>query len=495
MIKKLFRVKSASELIEEANQEGKSLKKTLGRLDLITLGIGAIIGAGIFVITGTAAAGDILPTGQIIRTPAGPGIVLSFLITAIGCCFCALCYAEFASMMPIAGSAYTYSYVSLGEIFAWIIGWDLLLEYTFDASTVSIGWAGYFSQVLERVFHINLPDFLMTPWFVALGDKAKYAHLPHLFGVPVSVNLPALLIIFFITILLIRGIKESARVNSIIVALKLVVVLIFVAVGAFYVDKNNWVPFMPYGFKGVFAGAAMIFFAYIGFDALSTTSEEVKNPGRDLPIGIMGSLSICTILYIVVALVLTGMTPYKLLNTPEAVATALNYVGQTWLSSYIVCIGASIALISTLIVFLLGQPRIIFAMARDGFLPKAVAKVHPKYKTPYVASIISGIVVMFLAGACNLTNVAALCNIGTLFAFVMVCVGVIILRYKNPGAKRPFKVPFVPYVPILGIIICISLIVSLPKLAWIGFFVWLVIGLVIYFTYGIKNTFYGTWKK
>ena len=492
MFKNIFRTKSPSEVSLEAAKGGHKLKKTLGSVDLLTLGIGAIIGAGVFIITGTAAAGDITSSGEIIRIPAGPAITLSFLLTAIGCGFCALCYAEFASMVPVAGSAYVYSYISMGEVFAWIIGWALLLEYTFAASTVAIGWAGYFQQVLEKVLHIQLPEYLLTPWFVALGDMEKYSHFPHVFSYPISINLPAILIIAFLTLLLIRGVKESANANNVIVVLKLVIIAIFVIVGAFYVDKSNWVPYMPYGFRGILAGSAMIFFSYIGFDALTTVSEEVKNPGRDLPIGIIGSLLICTIIYIIVSAVLTGIAPYSLLNTPDPVATALDHVGQSWLASYIVSVGAVIALLSALLVVMMGQPRIIFSMSRDGFLPPLLSRVHSKYKTPYITTIISGSLIMFMAGVCDITKVSELCNIGTLFAFIVVSAGVVILRYRDPDHPRAFKVPFVPFLPIVGVIICLALLLSLPKLAWIGFFVWLTTGLVIYFSYGIKHTKYNS---
>ncbi len=473
-----------------ADNQAVSLKKSIGSIELMALGIGAIIGAGIFVITGTASSGVMNAAGEFTRLPAGPAITLSFIITAIGCCFCALCYAELASSIPISGSAYTYSYVSMGEIFAWVIGWCLLLEYTFDAATVSIGWSGYMDQLLKSVLNINLPDYLLTPTLTVAFSAEKFAHFPTIFGVPISVNLPAMLIIALLSILLIKGVKESTRANNIIVALKLVVVFVFIFVGAFYVRPEHWVPYVPYGMKGVLAGASLIFFAYIGFDALSTTSEEVKNPGRDLPIGIIGSLAVCTVLYVVVSAILTGIAPYQILNTPDPVATALNYVGQNFLASYVVSVGAVIALLSSLLVFLYGQPRIIFAMARDGFLPKWLAKVHPKYRTPYRPTIISGIVIMTLAGTCDLTNVAALCNAGTLAAFSMVCLSVIILRRSQPNLDRKFKVPFVPLTPILGIIVCAILFFSLPRLALITFVIWGGVGLILYFSYGIRHTKY-----
>lgn len=489
MLKKIFRIKSADGVVLATETAEVKLHKSIGRFELVALGIGAIIGAGIFVITGTAASGDINAAGEIIRFPAGPAITLSFVITAVGCCFCALCYAELASMIPVSGSAYTYSYVGMGEIFAWIIGWCLLLEYTFDAATVSIGWSGYFEQLIEKVFGINFPDWLVTPTMVSLKNQAAYASYPHLFGYPLSLNLPAMLVIGCLTTLLVRGIRESTRFNSFVVILKLIVVFICIFVGAYYVKPENWAPFMPYGMKGVMSGASLIFFAYIGFDALSTTTEEVKDI-KYIPFGIIGSLIVCTILYIVVAGILTGMTPYSMLNTPEPVATAFNYVGQNFLASYIVSVGAVIALLSTLLVFLLGQPRIIFSMARDGFFPKGLAKIHPKRRTPHRATIISGIIIMLLAGFGDLTSVAALCNAGTLTAFMVVCLSVIILRYKKPDEPRKFKVPFVPLIPILGIIVCGALFAALPTGAHITFVIWTVIGLVLYFSYGIRHTKY-----
>ena len=356
----IFRTKDPSKLLDSCRDESKSLKKTLTAFDLTTFGVGAIVGAGIFVVTGVAAAGDISPSGQIIHTPAGPALTLSFLLTAIGCFFCALCYAEFAAMLPVAGSAYTYAYASLGEILAWIIGWDLLLEYTFDGSAVAVGWAGYFVQFFEKVFNITIPQFLTTPWLLALTHRESSAYFPHILGIPFSLNLPAMMVLLFVSLLLIRGIKESAKVNFIIVGLKLVVILIFIIAGVSCIDRNNWIPFMPYGMKGVFSGAALVFFAYLGFDALTTASEEVKNPEKNIPIGIIASLLICTVLYMVVTLVLTGIAPYRILNTPDPIATGLNYIGKSWLATYVVCTGAIIALLSTLIVIIHGSAENTF---------------------------------------------------------------------------------------------------------------------------------------
>lgn len=489
-MKRFFRVKSMAQLLSAADKEGRGLHRSLGRMELIMLGIGAIVGAGIFVITGTAASGDILSTGEIIRMPAGPAITLSFIVTAVGCCFCALCYAELASMIPISGSAYTYTYVSMGEIVAWVIGWCLLLEYTFDAATVSIGWAGYLQQILEKVLHLQLPAWLTTPTMAALRGRVASDGFPHLLGYPLSINLLPMVIISLLTLLLMRGIRESTRFNNVVVVIKLAVVAIFIAVGSYYVRLENWTPYMPYGWKGVMTGASLIFFAYIGFDALSTTSEEVRDPGRDLPYGIIGSLLVCTILYIVVSAILTGMVPYSALNTPDPVATALNRVGQGFLASSIVSVGAVVALISTMLVFLLGQPRIIFSMARDGFFPKGLAKVHPRYRTPVRATLLSGTVIVLLAGTGDLSSVAALCNAGTLTAFMIVCASVILLRWKHPDHPRKFRVPLVPLIPLLGIIVCGALFAALPRAAHVTFVLWTTAGLVIYFAYGMRHTSY-----
>jgi APA family basic amino acid/polyamine antiporter len=483
----IFRTRKPQDLLKACSDENAGLKKSLNAFDLVTLGIGAIVGAGIFVVTGVAAAGDISQAGVIVHTPAGPGLSLSFLLTAVGCCFCALCYAEFAAMLPVAGSAYTYAYASLGEIFAWIIGWDLLLEYTFDGSAVAVGWAGYFRQFFERVFHVAIPEFLTTPWTSSLMDTTRYHHFPHVFQIPLSLNLPAMLVILCVSALLIRGIRESARVNHVVVGMKLVVITVFIAAAAGHIDKSNWTPFLPYGFKGVLSGASLIFFAYIGFDALTTASEEVKNPARNIPVGIIGSLLICTILYIIVTLILTGIAPYRILNTPDPIATGLNYIGKSWLATYVVCTGAIVALLSTMIVMLMGQPRILFSMSRDGFLPPLFSRVHPRYKTPVNATIITGSLLMLLAGICDISKLAELGNIGTLFAFIMVSAGVLVLRKKLPDHPRPFKVPFVPIVPVLGILMCLTLMCYLPAIAWAGFFIWLVIGLVVYFGYSRRH--------
>ncbi|MEQ8168145.1 MAG: amino acid permease [Candidatus Eremiobacterota bacterium] len=482
-LENLFRKKNVEEIIASAEREDFKLKKSLGAIDLMAMGVGAIIGAGIFVITGSIAAGGASHIG------AGPAVIISFIIAAVACSFSALCYAEFASLLPISGSAYTYSYATLGEVFAWIIGWDLILEYMVGGVFVAIGWAGYFKHLLAG-FGIVLPAYLSNDLRTAATNPEVMAQVPQIAGIHLSINLPAVIVVAFITVLLIMGIKESAKLNNIIVALKIIILAVFIGAGIFYIKPENWSPFAPNGWHGIFTGASLVFIAYIGFDAVSTTAEETKNPGRDLPIGIIGSLIICTILYIVVAAVMTGIAPYKILGTPEPMATALNYAGLTSLSRYVVSVGAVIALLAVLLVLMVGQPRIFFSMSRDGFLPSVFAKVHPKYRTPYVTTILTGCIIGFFAGIVDIHEAAELCNIGTLFAFALVGIAVIILRYKSPHLKRPFKVPFVPLVPILGIGSCIFLMANLVLVAWIRFIVWLAIGLIIYFIYGIKHTKY-----
>ena len=465
-INRLFRKKSIEQLLSET--QGKtSLKKTLGALDLTMLGIGAIIGTGIFVLTGVAAAEH-----------AGPGLVLSFIISGIACAFAALVYAEFSSSIPVAGSAYTYSYVSLGEFMAWIIGWDLMLEYLLAASTVAIGWSGYF-QMLLNGFGIYLPT-----WASGAVGSAPGA----LF------NLPAVVIALLITLLLSLGVKEAARFNNIIVFVKLAVVLLFIIVGIWYVKPANWTPFLPFGFKGVMGGAAIVFFAYIGFDAVSTAAEEVVNPKRDMPIGIIASLVVCTVLYIIVSLILTGMVPYKLLDVAAPVAFALHYVHQDWAAG-IISVGAMGGITTVLLVMLYGQTRVFFAMSRDGLLPKVFSNVHPKYKTPFLSTWVTGITVAIIAGVTPINTVAELVNIGTLSAFVFVSIGVIVLRKTQPDLPRSFRVPWVPVVPIIAAVFCLILMLMLPLITWIRFVVWLIIGLIIYFGYGMSHSVLGKTTK
>jgi basic amino acid/polyamine antiporter, APA family len=481
----LLKTKSIEQLMVDVEQSGKKLKRSLSALDLTLLGIGAIIGTGIFVLTGTAAANQ-----------AGPAIVISYLAAGLACAFAGLCYAEFAAMIPIAGSAYTYAYASLGEVFAWMIGWDLILEYSVASMTVSIGWSGYFQRILAG-FGINLPPSLaMGPswqgflgYFVNLGIPlpAFMAYDP---AAPRGgmINLPAVFIVLIITTILVIGVRESARFNSAMVAIKLAAVLFFILVGSFYVKPANWSPFAPYGWAGIMAAGAVVFFAYIGFDAVSTTAEEARNPSRDLPIGLIASLLICTVLYLAVALVLTGIVPVtqlkgdmKFINAP--VAYALTIIHQDWAAG-LVAAGAVAGITSVLLVMLMGQPRIFFSMSRDQLLPAAVSKVHPKFRTPYITTIITGVVVAFFAGLIRIDVVGEMTSIGTLFAFVVVCMAVMILRLKRPDAPRPFKVAWGPVFPVLGMVSCVYLMASLPVITWVRFLVWLDLGMLIYWFYG-----------
>lgn len=476
----LFKSKNLSTIIEEADAQETKLKRALGAVDLISLGVGAIIGAGIFATIGSAIAGGAAHKG------AGPAIAISFIFTAIACAFTAFCYAEFASMIPISGSAYTYSYATLGEFVAWIIGWDLIIEYAVGNIAVAISWADYFGQLLGGV-GIKLPVWLTTNLRDALSNPDVINQAPHIGGFHIVFNLPAVAIVVLITIVLVIGIKESSTTNNLFVGLKLLILLFFVIVGIKYIKPENWSPFMPNGWSGVFTGAALIFFAYIGFDAVSTAAEETKDPAKNLPIGMIGSLVICTLIYIAIAVVLTGMVPYDKLGTGDPLAYAFSYVGVHWVAG-IISLGAVIAMAAVLLVFQLGQPRIFYSMSRDGLLPKWFASVHPKFRTPHVTTIITGIFVAFFAAFANINEVVELCNIGTLFAFVLVCAGIIILRYKDPDRPRPFKCPFVPVIPILGIISCLFLMIKLPLLTWMRFLYWLIIGLFIYFLYGARNS-------
>jgi APA family basic amino acid/polyamine antiporter len=443
-------------LLEDAAFHEGGLKRALGALDLTALGIGAIIGAGIFVLTGVAAA-----------KLAGPAVTLSFVVSGFACAMAALCYAEFAAMIPVAGSAYSYSYATMGELVGWIIGWDLILEYAVGAAAVAVGWSGYLRVILNGV-GVHLPP--------------EFANAPGSFPGAI-INLPALLIVLVITAILVVGISESARVNSIIVAIKLAAVAIVILVGAFFIRPANWSPFVPFGWHGIMKGAAVIFFAYIGFDAVSTAAEEVVEPQRNLPLGIIGSLLVCTVLYILVAAVVTGMTRYKTIDINAPLASAFVNQGLNFVSA-IVSLGAVAGLTSVLLVLLLGQSRIFFAISRDGLLPPAFSRIHPRFRTPYIPTILTGIAVGVTAAFLPIQEIAELTNIGTLFAFVLVCIGVWILRHADPERHRPFKTPLVPLVPILGVLFCGYLMGSLPPLTWMRFFVWLALGLLIYFTYG-----------
>jgi len=456
----------------QAEAESGSLRRTLGPLSLMTLGIGAIIGAGIFVITGTAAAQF-----------AGPGLVISMLIAAVGCAFAGLCYAEFASMIPVAGSAYTYAYATLGELLAWIIGWDLILEYALGAATIAVGWAGNVVSFLQD-FGIAIPARLTGPprSLVALVDGSS---VPGLF------NLPAALVVLAVSALLIIGIKESAGFNTVIVVVKVLVLLLFVGFGVRYIDRGNWHPFVPpnaghfgeYGWSGVLRGAGVIFFAFIGFDAVSTAAQEARHPQRDMPFGIMASLIVCTVLYVAVALVLTGIVHYSKLNVPAPIALGIDATGLSWLKP-IVKLGAIAGLSSTMLVMLLGQPRVFYSMSRDGLLPPILSRIHPRFRTPYVTTAITGVVVAVVAGLFPIGVLTQLTAIGTLLAFVIVCAGVLVLRRRSPELERPFRTPGLPWVPVLGAIICLGQMAALPGTTWIRLIVWLAIGLAIYFGYG-----------
>ena len=458
----LLRTKSIEQLVGDVEHGTKALKRTLTATDLTMLGIGAIIGTGIFVLTGTAAANQ-----------AGPAIVLSYVAAGVACGFAALCYAEFASMIPISGSAYTYAYATLGEVFAWMIGWDLILEYAVGSMTVAVGWSGYFQRILAG-FGVHLPA-----WMSASPGTGVEGAL---------INLPAVIIVLVISALLVIGVRESARFNAVMVAVKLVAILFFIVVGVGYVQPSNWSPFMPYGVQGISAAAAVVFFAYIGFDAVSTTAEEAKNPSRDLPIGIIASLVLCTLLYLLVAAVLTGIIPVvqfkadaQFLNAP--VGYALHVINMDWAAG-LVSAGAVAGITSVLLVMLLSQPRIFFAMSRDQLLPAGVSKVHPKYRTPYITTLITGVVVAIVAGLTPINVLGEMTSIGTLFAFVIVCAAVLVLRAKRPDARRPFRVPGGSILPTLGVLSCVYLMVNLTVMTWVRFLVWLDLGMIIYWFYG-----------
>ena len=457
----LLKTKSLERIVGDVEEGGRALRRTLSAFDLTLLGIGAIIGTGIFVLTGTAAANQ-----------AGPAIVVSYLLAGLACAFAALCYAEFASMIPVAGSAYTYAYATLGELVAWMIGWDLILEYAVGSMTVAVGWSGYFQRILAG-FGLELPI-----WMTASPMAAEGALL----------NLPAAVIVLFITALLVIGVRESARFNAVMVIIKLAAILFFIVAGFTFVKPDNWNPFAPYGWSGIMAAAAVVFFAYIGFDAVSTTAEETKNPQRDLPIGIIASLIICTVLYLVVSAVLSGILPVldyredvQYLNAPVGFALAL--IGQDWAAG-LVSAGAVAGITSVLLVMLMSQPRIFFAMSRDGLLPHGVSKVHPRFRTPYITTMITGLVVALCAALFPIQLLGEMTSIGTLFAFVVVCSAVLVLRIQRPEARRPFRAPGGSVVPVLGILSCLYLMLSLPVATWVRFLGWLDLGILIYWFYG-----------
>jgi basic amino acid/polyamine antiporter, APA family len=486
----LFQRKPIAELVEET-QGPNSLKRTLGAGDLIMLAIGAVIGAGIFGAIGTAAAGQIGPNGEVIRLGAGPALVFSFILLGAACALAGLCYAELAAMIPQAGSAYAYTYATLGELVAWIIGWDLILEYAVGNVAVAISWGDYFNTLL-RGFGVSLPVWMTTGYRTALLSSDAQIHgligsAPRVLGMPLLVHLPAFGIVMVITWLLLRGARESATINNIMVVIKLVAIGIFIAVGATHLNPENYRPFAPNGFTGVHQGAAIVFFAYIGFDAISTAAEETRNPQRNLPIGILGGLAVCTLIYVVVGAVLTGMVPYTELAVADPLARALELAGFTTVG-WIVALGAAVSMSAVLLVFQYGQPRIFFSMARDGLLPRWAARLHPVTRVPSVTTVLTGIFVATWALIGDAAETYDLTNIGTLFAFMLVSIGVLVLRYKEPERHRPFRVPFIWPVSVLSAAGCLFIMYGLPGTAWVRFGWWLAIGLVLYVTYGFQHS-------
>lgn len=499
-MKNLFRRKTLEQLLHETEHPQHQLKRSLGPLQLTFLGIGAIVGAGIFSTVGTAAAGGKDYLG------AGPALVLSFVLVAIACGFAALCYAEFTAMVPVSGSAYTYAYATLGELVAWIIGWDLILEYAVGNVAVAISWSGYFQQLLLG-FGVKWPLWLGIDYRSAVQAARQVAETtdvasldlvlrqaaqawtdaPRWLGVPIVFNLPAFAITMLVTWVLVKGIRESARFNTVMVVVKLAFIVFFLAVGAFYVKPENWTPFAPNGFAGISSAASIIFFAYIGFDAISTAAEETRDPQRNLPIGILASLVVCTVIYIAVAVVLTGLLPWKQLGTAEPLATAFAARGLSWTAG-IISFGAVLATTSVLLVFQLGQVRIFFAMARDGLLPPWAARVHPRYRTPHLTTIFAGVAVAAFAACANINEVVELCNIGTLFAFIIVAIATVLLRRRHPDWPRPFRAPLFPWVPAGAVLTSGYLMLALPRVTWWRFVIWLAAGLVIYFGYSARRS-------
>src|SRR5690348_13179519 len=491
---RLFRTKSIEHLIAASEEPGKKLSRSLGVWSLIALGIGAVIGSGIFTLTGTAAAGVHFADKSILKAPvldlllnggnaatltgragAGPAISVSFVLVALACSFAALCYAELASMIPIAGSAYTYSYATLGEIFAWIIGWDLILEYAVSNMSVAVGFSAYFNDILDNLFGFHLPKQLSDPMIVEGQFTGSWF------------NLPALIVLMVLTWLLVRGVKEGAGANNAMVAIKIVAILVFVFGAAKAVNSSNWHPFMPNGYSGVLTGAAIIFFTYIGFDSVSCAAEECNRPQRDMPIGILATLIICAILYGSVALVLTGIANWRTLDNAAPVANALKALGMNRIR-FLVTAGALLGMLSSLVVFQYGQARVWFAMSRDSLLPGVLSRVHARFKTPHISTWVAGLAVGIPAGIWDIGTFADLSNIGTLFAFIIVSFGVVILRYKQPGRPRAFRVPFSPVTPFISVVCCLGLMLGLPLETWIRFVAWLGIGLVIYGAYSRKRS-------
>jgi basic amino acid/polyamine antiporter, APA family len=485
----LFARKPISELLAEGSH---SLKRVLGAGDLVMLAIGAVIGAGIFSSIGTAAAGEVLPNGQVVRLGAGPALVLSFILLGVVCALAGLCYAELASMIPQAGSAYAYSYATLGELVAWIIGWDLILEYAVGNIAVAIAWSGYFNSLISG-FGIHLPEWLTHGYRTALLSSSPEVHgllqtAPRIGGIPILLNIPAAVIVLAVTWLLYIGVRESARANNIMVVVKLIVLAVFVALGAMHIDTANYTPFAPNGWAGIHQGAAIVFFAYIGFDAISTAAEETKNPQRNMPIGILAGLAICTLIYVIVGLVATGLVPYAQLRAADPLARALELAGLP-IASWFVAFGAVVSLTAVLLVFQYGQPRIFLAMARDGLLPAWASRIHPKYRTPHVMTVVTGLMVAGGALVADENEIYDLTNIGTLFAFAVVCIGVLVLRIKEPERPRPFRVPLVWFVAIAGAAACVFTMKGLPIHAWERFGIWLATGLVIYLIYGYQHSY------
>jgi len=493
----LLRTKSIDKLLADADEAEHRLRKTLGPWSLTALGIGAIIGTGIFILTGTASAGEVLEVHSILKAPlidallhgqravgtmgrpgAGPGIALSFLLVAMVCALAGLCYAELASMIPIAGSAYTYSYATLGEIVAWIIGWDLILEYAVSNMAVAVGFSAYVDSLLQG-FGLKLPREFMEPLFV--GGQRTGAYF----------NVPGFVIVMILTVILVIGIRESAGANNVMVGVKIVAILIFIVAASRYIHVSNWKPFMPNGWQGVLTGGAIVFFTYIGFDSVSTAAEECRNPQRDVPIGIIAALIICALLYVSVALVLTGVQHWQTLRNAAPVANALIALGLPHVMRW-VTIGALTGMISSLLVFQLGQARVWFAMSRDGLLPRVFSKVHPRFRTPHVSTWVAGFAVAIPAGIFDIGTLADLSNIGTLFAFVLVSLGVLVLRKKQPERRRSFRTPWVPVVPLLSILCCLVLMASLPVETWVRFVVWMAIGLTVYFGYSRLHSEFGS---
>ena len=490
-MRQLFQRKPIADLIVSAAETPQSLKRVLGAGDLVMLAIGAVIGAGIFGAIGTAAAGQYDAAGNMIRAGAGPALVFSFLLLGLCCALAGLCYAELAAMIPQAGSAYAYSYATLGELVAWIIGWDLILEYAVGNVAVAISWGDYFTSLL-RNFGLVLPTWLTTGYRTALLSPTPEVHglldtAPHVAGIPILVNLPAFLIVALITWLLLLGVRESARTNNVLVVIKLLVLGLFIVAGLTHINPENYTPFAPNGFRGVHQGAAIVFFAYIGFDAISTAAEETKNPQRNLPIGILGGLAICTVIYVIVGAVLTGMVPYTELGVADPLAKALEVAGYKTVG-WIVALGAIISMSAVLLVFQYGQPRIFFAMARDGLLPKWAAKISAKRRVPHVTTILTGVFVAVWALIGDANETYNLTNIGTLFAFALVSAGVLILRLTEPARPRPFRVPWVWVVAPVSVVLCVLVMLGLPGETWVRFAIWLAIGLALYFAYGYRNS-------